>query len=522
MKKYRILAAAVALAFATSCTTDFLTVENPKAKPIEDYFNTETTVFESLVAAYAPLHWPDWFGGYYNPVNIASDVMADQIWPGGGTATDFGDLKYLARYDADGRYTLPGLWSAAYSGVKRSNDVLLYIGWAQEAGNISAESAKLFEAEARVLRVFYYNWLWKFWGNIPYYEKNLEEPFVCEQIKADEVYDHIITDLEGVIALNVLPMVRPESESGRISLAMAYMLYAEITMYQNDASRLPTALNYMKAIIEDVHYDLLPDYAEVFKESGEWKSETIYDINYMSEGGRRDWSWVTGEGGTILPRLIGPRGWEDGYAGYLSGWGLGPVRLSTVEMFDDADARKAATCFDVASLAEAGGKTYENTAYQNTGYYLQKYAPLDANRQGCIADWQLNFNNNLRVYRYSETLLNAAELVLRNYGTGDAAAWLNAVHSRSLPGTTVEATLENVKKERALEFVGEGKRYWDLVRWELTGDPDGIQASLVLTGHDEMNFRQITWSSSKKYIPIPDAEISAAAGTAYPLTQNNY
>lgn len=522
MKTYRILAAFAALAFATACTTDFLTVENPKAKPIEDYFNTESTVFESLVAAYAPLHWPDWFGDKYSPVNIASDVMADQLWPGGGTATDFEDMKYLARYDANERYTLPGLWSAAYSGVKRSNDVLQYIDWAQKAESISADSAKLYEAEARALRVFYYNWLWKFWGNIPYYEKNLVQPFVCEQLQADDVYNKIIADLEGVIEMGVLPMVRPINEAGRVSLAMVYMLYAEITMYQNDASRLPTALNYMKAIIDTPQYELLPSYADVFRESGEWQSETIFDINYMSQGGRRDWGWVIGEGGTVLPRLMGPRGWEDGFAGYVSGWGLGSVRLSTVDMFDDADARKAATCFNCAAIAEEAGKTYENTAYQHTGYYLEKYAPKDENRQGCISDWQLNFNNNLRVYRYSETLLNAAELVLRGYGSGDAEGWLNAVHGRSLPGTTVAASLENVKKERALEFVGEGKRYWDLVRWELTADADGIQASKVLTGPDELGFRQITWSASKKYIPIPAAEISAAAGTAYPLTQNNY
>lgn len=511
---------AVAACFATACTSDFLTVDNPSAMPIEDYFTTEAAVTEALVAAYAPLHWPDWFGDKYSPVNIASDVMADQLWPGGGTATDFEDMKYLARYDADGRHTLPGLWSAAYSGVKRSNDVLLYLKWAGE--NVNPDTAKLYEAEARVLRVFYYNWLWKFWGNIPYYEENLSGDFVCAQIPADDVYANIVKDLEGAIDLGVLPLRRPDTEAGRISLAMAYMLYAEITMYQNDKERLPKTLEYMKTIISDASYDLLPDYGEVFQESGEWKSETVFDINYMSEGGRRDWSNVILEGGTILPRLIGARGWEDGYNGYLSGWGLGAVRLSTVAMFEDGDARKDATCWNTAADAEAGGKTYENTAYQHTGYYLQKYAPRDANRQGCIADWQMNFNNNLRVYRYSETLLNAAELVLRGYGTGDAAGWLNAVHGRSLPGKTVDATLENVKKERALEFVGEGKRYWDLVRWELTNDADGIQASKVLTGPDELNFRVITWSASKKYIPIPDSEISAAAGTAFPLTQNNY
>jgi len=42
---------------------------------------------------------------------------------------------------------------------------LTYIGWAGE--NLTKESATYYEAQARVLRVFYYTWLWKFYGNIP-------------------------------------------------------------------------------------------------------------------------------------------------------------------------------------------------------------------------------------------------------------------------------------------------------------------------------------------------------------------
>ena len=68
--------------------------------------------------------------------------------------------------------------------------------------------------------------------------------------------------------------------------------------------------------------------------------------------------------------------------------------------------------------------------------------------------------------RYAETLLNAAELALQS-DPASAKTWLNLVHNRAGLSDTVEATLENIQKERALEFVGEGKRYWDLIRWGL-------------------------------------------------------
>ena len=121
----------------------------------------------------------------------------------------------------------------------------------------------------------------------------------------------------------------------------------------------------------------------------------------------------------------------------------------------------------------------------------------------------MRFGNNFRIYRYSETLLNAAELALTTDPT-NAKIWLNKVHNRAGLTDTLDGTLDNIKQERRLEFVGEGKRYWDLIRW---GD-----ASTVLVP-DNYGYRTNTWSESKKYLPIPQSEIDAALGT---LKQNNY
>ena len=504
MKNMKTMAAVAALALASACTSDFLTVTHPTADPLEEYFNTEEHVEEALLAAYDPLQWYDWSSyGQYSPINIMSDIMADQIWVGGSDRSDNSFWHLMSNYEALPTDCLKSAWGISYSGIKRSNDVLTYLGWVDE---ISAENATLIEAQARVLRVFYYNILWKFWGNIPYYEENLSGDFVTPQLQADEVYAKVIADLEGAIALNVLPMHWDDSNLGRVSKAMAYMLYAEMTMYQNDESRLPTALNYMKEIIADSGYELLPDYGILFKEAGEWGSETIFDINYKDDNAVRGWSWANGAGGTILPRLISPNGWS-GDSEHDNGWGFCPVRQETYDMYAANDTRRDATCWNVGP-----GNGY-NSRYQDTGIFLEKYVAYKENNKDQLADSDLNFNNNLRVYRYAETLLNAAELVIRGYGSGEAEAWLNAVHGRAIPGEKVAATLENVKEERRLEFVGEGKRYWDLVRW---GD-----ASSVLVP-DVYGYRTNSWTASKKYLPIPQSEIDAAAGKAYELTQNNY
>ncbi len=504
MKNYKIFAlcASFSALMTTSCSESFLNVEPPIQVTVDQYFTTDAHVFEALVAAYDPLQWPDWSMSQYNPVNIISDVMGDDIWVGGSDKNDNQPWHLIMNYEALPNNCITGLWTVAYSGVKRSNDVLKYIGWAKE--NITEENQKRYEGEARVLRAFYYNWLWKFWGNIPFYMENLTFPYIAEQINADEVYNRVIADLEGVIAMNVLPMKSTEANIGRVTKAMVYMLYAEMVMYQNDESRFATALNYMKEIINDGSYDLVDDFASIFAEAGEWNKESIFEINYKDDNAARSWGNPTFAGGTVLPRLISPNSWADGTADRDNGWGFCPVRQETYDMYAEGDDRRDATCFNAAA------KGSYKPRYQDTGFFLEKYIARSGYNADQVADADLNWNNNLRIYRFSETLLNAAELIVRGAGTGDAEGYLNKVHQRAGLTDKVSATLDNILTERRLEFVGEGKRYWDLVR--------SGKAASTLTA-DAYGYRTNNWTPSKKYLPIPQAEIDAAQGT---LTQNNY
>lgn len=504
MKQYNILlAGALSLALINSgCSDSFLEVESPVNETIESYFTTDAHIQEAVVAAYDPLHWPD-RSSEYNPVNIMSDIMADDLWVGGQDKTDNRKWHLMMNFEAIPTQVIGGIWQDAFSGVKRCNDVLLYLTWAKD---VTEENANYYKAQVLTLRVFYYNWLWKFWGNIPYYTTNLTSPYLAEQIKADDVYNNIITDLETVIEMNILPFKETPENYGRITQAMVYMLYAEIVMYQNDESRFGKALEYMKKIIESPEYDLVHDYTSIFKEEGEWSKESIFEINYKDDNAVRSWGAPLVAGGTVLPTLISPHSWPDGNVGHDQGWGFAPVRKETYYMFENNDTRRDATCFDAGST----GVTY-NKRYQDTGLFLEKYAAITGNNKDQKADAQLNWNNNLRIYRYSETLLNAAELLVRTNGNlTDAKKYLNDVRKRAGLQTELEPTIDNIINERRLEFVGEGKRYWDLIR---TG-----KASTVLVP-DSYGYRTNTWTESKKYLPIPQSEIDAAQGT---LTQNNY
>lgn len=505
MKRYRHIAAGlIATAFlATGCSDSFLEVTSPTQEFIDTYYTTDAHIQEAVVAAYDPLHWTDWGMDEYNPVTLMSDIMADDLWIGGQDRTDNQAWHLMMNFEAIPTNVIKGLWSVAYSGVKRSNDVLTYLEWAGE--NVKEENRAYYTAQVLTLRALYYNWLWKFWGNIPYYDVNLTAPYLAEQLPADQVYEKIIADLDNVISMDVLPMRETSENYGRVTKAMAYMLYAEVVMYQNDESRYGKALQYMQEIINSGEYDLVDDYASIFKESGEWNKESIFEVNYTDDNAVRSWSAPLTAGGTVLPTLISPHTWPDGTDGHDQGWGFCPVRLETYERYANNDTRRDATCWNAGAL----GVDY-NKRYQDTGLFLEKYAALTGNNKDQKADAQLNWNNNLRIYRFSETLLNAAELIARGAGSGDARLYLNKVRKRAGLVTELEPTIDNIIEERHLEFVGEGKRYWDLIR---TG-----KASTVLVP-DEYGYRTNTWTENKKYLPIPQSEIDAAQGT---LTQNNY
>ena len=498
MKHRFFLAIASAALLLSSCGEEWLDVASKTQLLESNYYNSEDRLFTAVVAAYDPLEWFDYFY-QYNALNMLSDIMADDVYCGGSNEGDQPILVKTHYYTCSSTDVPNQVWTVAYSGINRANIVLAK---APEV-DMDASVKNRFVAEATVLKAYYWNILWHFWGNIPYYEENLtaDENYSAEQLKADEVYAKVIALLESAIDLNALPMKAASGEEGRVTQATAYMLYAEMVMYQNDNSRYSKALGYMKDIISSGKYALVADYEGMFREAGEWCSESIFEINYESVGGMRDWGWPNGTGGQVYSVLIGIPGAATG-SGFRDGWGFEPVRPTAWNMFEDGDIRRE------GSILDWTGKQDQYVArWQNTGYFLNKYVAREGDNHDYAADPNLNNGNNFRIYRYAETLLNAAELAART--GGDGAAYLNEVRSRAGLGSTA-CTVENVIEERHLEFVGEGKRYWDLVR-------TGTAASVLKASNHE--YRKTDWTENKKYWPLPQSEMDRSVT---PLTQNPY
>ncbi len=468
-KIYKTLFAGVVAVSLTACNDSFLEVENPTGEPLEEYYMTDEHLSEACTSAYAPLHWPDWDGSAYNDLTCDAEIMGDDFWVGGSSISDNQHWHKLFNFEGDGNNTLGTLWGDFYSGIKRCNDVIKYCSWG--GGN----------------------------------EKNRTS-------YEDEIYAQLLPELEAIIASNVLPMRWDAANEGRVSQAMAYMLYAEMVMYQNDAARYPTALTYMKQIIGDSNYSLNPDFKDLFSENGEMCSESIFEITYDDDNAQRDWGTPLHAGGTVFPTLCSPNGWAggEGWDSGNDGWGFLPMRLEAYNMYADNDKRRDVTCWDVR------GYTYTER-YQDTHIWHGKYRPQSANNQDCPTSKNLNYNNNKRIYRYAETLLNAAELLLQTGGSAtEATGYVNEVRTRAGLANLSSVTIDDVLNERHLEFCGEGKRYFDLVRAEgISGATEKATLKLV---PDTYGYRTNTWSASKKHIPLSQSELDADPT----LVQNNY
>ncbi|MHB9055374.1 MAG: RagB/SusD family nutrient uptake outer membrane protein [Paludibacteraceae bacterium] len=509
MKKFKYLILILTLVGFTACGEDFLTNATTE-RQAAGAPATEGAILSNLASAYQILLFDSYAANNYNSIPLMSDLRSDDIYKGGGDAGDQHQLYLLSLYTSTPQESLDGLWNIFYSGLARCNNVLQAC---DNAVNVTPEKVEQYKAEAHFLRAYYMHWLWKFWGNVIYFEEPLTTPpYMTKQKTAAEIYDIIMKDIDYASGKNEkgndrLPMKVASSDKGRVSKAAVLMLKARVVMYQKDTKRYAEVTKDMAEIIKSNQYSLFNDFSKMWLDENEFCSESIFESNQLPEG--KTWSSGWQGYGTNLPAFISPNGLNTGNktGDFKGGWGFGPVRVATWNMFEDGDTRRE------GSINHWEASQY-TARFQNTGYFLAKYAArVGYNPQG---DVDLNYCNNLRIFRYAETLLNYAEMVVIQGQTPvdgvSAQDCLDKVRERAFGGPKpIPATTESIKLERRREFVGEGVRFWDIVRW---GD-----TSLLTENLTDFNSER-TWKDYCKYLPIPQSEIDKTKGTEFALEQN--
>ena len=245
-------------------------------------------------------------------------------------------------------------------------------------------------------------------------------------------------------------------------------------------------------IISSKKFELYDDYYNLFKIPGKLCNESLFECQ-CTDFGNGSGDMVDADQWFVFQ---GPAN-----NGNISGWGF----IGLYKEFRDwAAARgegiRATTSFLLAGSTTPSGDVIRplQNPTQTDCWNGKAYTPSNQLTEGRT---KYGSNNNLRLYRFAETLLNAAELLLQTGGSaGEAAQYVTRVRERAGLQGVASVTVNDIIEERHLEFVGEGKRYFDLVR-------SGLAATTLVP--DKYGYRTNSWTENKKHIPLAQSELDA-------------
>jgi hypothetical protein len=496
--KYIYIAVAISILGLGSCSEDFVTI-NPEGKFDQSiYFSNEDQCYAALLGTYDPIRKNT--GGFENMVAFLN-AGSDDFYAGGGNATDGLGIQNFSTHSLSSIIIPASYWNDHYQGVSRANMLLAKI----PAATMDNAVRTRFIGEAKALRAFYYFNLVRMFKNIPL----ILDPLVTqtiydpEQVTPDVIYAQIEKDL--LEAIPALPnTVLAATEAGRFNKGAAQALLGKVYLFEGkkpEAAAVLAEVNGTPGVGVANQYGnkLLANYSDLWDTSNKFNAESIIEVSHSSLG-NSDWTfWGNGKDeGNSLNQMVGPRGYSrpagSDAPDLPSGWAF---NVATQKFYDimKTDPRFGATILDLKALKAAGKADYI-PAYQDTGYFLNKYLPRKSDVSTGGGNSELNYKQNSYVIRLADTYLMEAEAL----GSGPRAqALLDAVRDRvHLPHVPV--SLAAIKNERRLELAGEGHRFFDLVRW---GD---AAAALSDRGFD---------AGTDEILPIPYTELN---GTK--LTQN--
>jgi hypothetical protein len=468
-----------------SCSDDFVDVKS-NAKNSEDFFKTEQDYQDALVGAYDLLQ-----STYLNV--MLGEIASDNTLAGGESATDVVGIQEVDdMIHTPLNAQLRDIWGWMFSGVNRANYIMEF------KDNLDFEGKEQVLAQARFLRAYYYFELVKWFGDVPLIvDKRIlfGEQFVIERSPKSDIYAQIEADL--TYASDNLPYI--QSEAGRVTKGAAQALLGKAYLYQE---KFGEAANVLDNLILNGPHSLVADYNTIFEAAGENNIESVFEVQY-SESEGAGFGCLQCSEGNVAVGFSGIRNYAatPGSAGdiFSSGFSFNVPVKDAFDAFQPEDLRRDVAILDIDAWAASTGATF-GVGFEHTGYFNRKYIPRvrAINAQG---DRNLTNPNNYRAIRFADVLLMAAEAFNRSSSSNDAKAqeYLNRVRARAFGNTlnnitATGATLtENILSERRLELVGEGHRFFDLVR---TGKAAQAINGFVAGKHE--------------IFPIPEIEIQLA------------
>jgi hypothetical protein len=409
MKNYRFiiklsLIATLALPTINSCSdADFLDM---KPLGIAAKGDLQAGGFEELAfGLYGKLRTQegvtDWNRYWFQ--SIRSDDAAK-----GSTPTDAATLGNVMDNFQYSPTEFASNWNGHYSLIFACNDLVVTV----ETSGATDQGSIINEAEAKAIRAFAYFDLRRDYGEVPIILNKVVTP--SDGVKAKntvaEVDAQIISDLE--FAAEHLPLSWP-AYPGRATKGFANSLLAKLYLYQGEWKK---SLAKSEEVIKSGQYKLMDSYETLFTEAGNNSTETVFEVQFLVIGT----TYYTNN----YFESQGVRGsgtWD-------LGWGFNVPTTNLISAYEVNDPRKAATIL-YSGQSDGLGNILPASPPLAQLYWNKKAYTLPDERKNFGVN--KNYWENIKLMRYADVLLIAAEAANEDGNTGLAATYLEEVRKRA-------------------------------------------------------------------------------------------
>ena len=473
----------------TSCES-YLDQKNPNKITSDTFWETEDDFLQALVATYTPLRNP--YGGYYNARSIEiRNYRGDDI----SARNDVDDLYQVHMFvNSPDNEHAKNMFQECYSSIYRANMLLEKL----RDSNLSEDFKREIEGEALFLRGIHYFILANEFKDVPLRLIASQSPgdFPIVKSPQSDIYAQVESDL--IRATELLPVKSLNNGRANKGAALAYLGKLYIYMEQWDR-----AISTLEPLTKSPYaYKLTNNYYDNFDLEHEYNSESIFEVTYQKIGAATD-RWGEETMNTMmtspLNRIFG--------CGDVGGWDIANgstklLNILTSELDNNGD-------FDVRARQGAAWN-YPNCIYYKKSFletvkpanqsklYIQKYTYSSFSDVEIVPESEIN----VRAFRYANVLLYLAEAYLEKGNVTEAISYINKIRQRANlkllnSNLSKKDVMTDLIKQRAIEFFGEGERFYDLRRW-------GLLEQEIKNSTD---VRASNFSMKYAYLPIPSKEI---------------
>ena len=419
------------------------------------------------------------------PINV-SEACTDIGFSSGGAETltlvqiiGFTWDATLGTFQAD-------VWAADYQCIRDANIVIANA----DKANISDGNKKLYKAEARFLRAYAYEMLYKWFGPVPLRTSSLTDSSVSDPAlsRATDAEMKTFIENELITAIPDLPDPGKESSFGRANKGAALSVLAK---YYLNTRQWQKAADACQQVMNFNYYQLFQSYQGMFRTENKGNKEMILVSPCRPEVGYGNWytDGALPPGFKSSPQIPGYV-FQPGMANFAAQYRMRSAFTNTFDTINDTRSTLLI-------------RHYFNTS----GAYISLLSTPDNVRS--LKYWDNNTSGNqggcdVPLIRYADILLSRAEALNELNGpTQESLDLINKVRERAgiadltLADAPDQQTLRSlILRERGWEFYSEGKRREDLLR----------NGTFISNAHT----RGITVAADKhKLFPIPQAEIDA-------------